>query len=324
MRFNMNIAIYKPFKKLFFVDDRQDNAAWSYEIVNLSQILIDHGHEVFIVSESDLDSIPIEELLIKFPHLHYFPGAIKNKARFDRIILWCGSFDLDQYKHEIVYILSKMTNRLDLALTDAKLIPRKDYLHEFDTIYLQGTKQLYSDTDHCGGLSELLLYKHNYTKTIDESIAQKDIEFYFGGTERDRLDDFIEYVWRPGHIVTTKTKFFGVENRTPRDEFMKTLDRTKYSVVITDVENNKNAFISPRPYECYIHDIVAFFDWKYDPNHYYCASDDYRRVHNYKEMRIKMNELNENQELYKHILTKQRQAIKPEFVSGEYVYENLK
>jgi len=320
----MNIAIYKPFKKLFFIDDREDNAAWSYEIVNMSQILIDHGHEVFIISESDLGSIPTQDLLTKYPHLHYYPNAIKDRAKFDRILLWCGSFALDKNGQNVINLLKEMTNRLDFALTDAKLVPEDATLFSFfDTIYLQGTRMIYSELDHCGGLSELLLYKFKYPRTLDEAITAKDIEFYFGGTERDRLDDFIEYVWRPGHLITTKTKFFGIENRTPRDEFKKTLDRTKYSVVITDIENNKNAFISPRPYECYIHDIVAFFDYKYDPDEYYCKHDDYRRVHNYKEMRIKMNELNSNPELYRNILAMQRSYIREDFVNGEYIYGQI-
>jgi hypothetical protein len=316
----MKIAIYKPFKKLFFVDDKEDNAAWSYEIVNMSQILRDHGHEVHIISDNDLDLRKDGQ----YPGIiNHFP--VQSDEKFDRILIWCGSFQLDTFGDEIITMLRKMTERLDFMLTDAKLTPTDPQkLAFFDNIYLQGTKALYTDNDVCGGLSELLLYKFEYPRTLDEAITSKDIEFYFGGTERDRLDDFIEYVWRPGHLITTKTKFFGLENRTPRDEFKKTLDKAKYSVVITDIQNNINHFISPRPYECYIHDIVAFFDYKYDPDEYYCKKDDYRRVHNYKEMRIKMNELNAHPELYRNILALQRDSIKENFVNGEYIYGIIK
>lgn len=314
----MNIGIYKPFKPLYFIDDKLDNAAWSYEIVNFAQIMVDNGHTVHILSPNDLpkDNSP-------------YKGITNNVGDFttplDRIVIWCGSFALDEFGDDIIETLRTITPRLDFMLTDYKLVPDdRDRLLYFDTIYVQATQSIYRQDDRFGALGELLCYKHEYKRTIDEAIKDKTTEFYFGGTERDRLDDFIEYVWRPGHLITTKTVFFNFENRIPRDEFMSTLDKAKYSIVITDVINNEKHFISPRPYELYIHDIVAFFDYKYDVDEHFCKKDSWFRVHNYKEMREKMNFLNNNSDAYKEALYVQRDQMTQDLIDGSYVYQCTK
>lgn len=321
----MTIGIYKPFKEIMFVDDRLDNAAWSYEMVNIAQIYAERGHNVVILSQNDLhkdtNKVWTQKGIYDWSDKLFNSEYMKT---LDRVMIWCGSFELDKYQDEIIQYLRAHTDRLDFFLTDKKLAPMNtNMLGLFDNIYVQGTLSLYSTNDKFGALGELLPYNFKYTKTIDEVIASKEIEFYFGGTERNRLDDFIEYVWRPGHLITTKTAFFNFENRIPRDEFMTTLDKAKYSVVITDVENNELHFISPRPYELYMHDIIAFFDYKYDADkhfdvHQFCI------VRNYKEMRQKMNEINNNVNLQKEILEHQRKQITKNIVNGNYVYNMTK
>jgi hypothetical protein len=321
----MTIGIYKPFKPLYFVDDTLDNAAWSYEIVHMSQILADQGHSVYILSENDLNDDESDYFQDK--NILDASKMIWDDEQFvfDRIIIWCGSFQLDKIGDEIIPFFKAHTPRLDFFLTDKKLIPETiEYLYMFDNIYVQSTLPIYTQDDKFGALGELLPYKHEWTRTVDEAIASKTTEFYFGGTERDRLDDFLEYVWRPGHLVTTKSQFLGIENRIDRNKFKETLDTAKYSVVITDVVNNEVHFISPRPYELYMHDIVAFFDYKYDADEHFCSKDDWRRVHNYKELRTKMNYLNENPEYYKQILEHQRAQITQDLIDGSYVYSMTK
>ncbi len=313
----MTIGIYKPFKPLYFIDDTLDTAAWSYEPVNFAKIMAEHGHEVFILSQNDLPTTDYE-----LTRIHSACGTFD--VQLDRIVVWCGSFEFDEFGDEIIEVLRAITPRLDFMLTDYKLVPKdNDRLLLFDTIYVQSTQNIYRQDDKFGALGERLCYDHKYTRTIDEMLDKKNIEFYFGGTERDRLDDFIEYVWRPGHLITTKTAFFNFENRIPRDEFMTTLDSTKYSIVITDVINNEKRFISPRPYELYIHDIVAFFDYKYDADNHF-NKHPMTVVHNYKEMRQKMNMINGDEALHREILQHQRQQITKDMISGQYVYEMIK
>ena len=297
----MKIGIYKPFKKTLFFDDSQDVAAWSYEIVNIAKIFAEREYEIYLLSENDLNEYDENKKIENIQST--LLENLSTNEKFDRIFIWCGSFELDKIGSKVIEILREKTTRLDFFLTDRKLTPDEKYLQMFDHIYLQGTKKIFTeDKDIIESTSELVLYKHEFKTSLEKSSNKKDIEFYFGGTERERLDDFIEYVWRPGHLITTKSKFFNIENRVERQEFLSNLDRTKYSVVITDVKNNEEHFISPRPYECYIHDIIPFFDFKYDPDEYYCSKDDFRRVKNYKEMREKMNFLNNTISKYRQIL----------------------
>lgn len=317
----MAIGIYKPFKEIMFVDDTLDNAAWSYEIVHIAQIYAERGHNVVILSPNDLskDPEPWAKKGIYDGQEMLFNDNVMTEL--DRVMIWCGSFELDKYQDEIITYLKSYAKRLDFFLTDKKLVPTDtNLLGLFDNIYVQGTLPVYKNDDKFGSLGELLPYKFEWDRTIEESIKLKETEFYFGGTERDRLDDFIEYVWRPGHLITTKTAFFNFENRIPRDEFMSTLDKAKYSVVITDVENNKLHFISPRPYELYMHDIIAFFDYKYDVDNHF-DKHPMTIVNSYKDMRQKMNEINANENLYKEILQHQRKQITKDITNGKYVYE---
>ena len=105
---------------------------------------------------------------------------------------------------------------------------------------------------------------------------------------------------------------------------MKLLDDTKFSIVIADVEYNENHFITPRPYEYYIHDIVAFTDNKYDPDGHLIPLDSWLRVNNYKELREKINFLVEHPEEHDKWVRWGRKQMEHEYVSGDYVYDCIK
>jgi hypothetical protein len=315
----MKVGIYKPFKKVFFHDDKEDNAAWSYEVVHVAKILAERGDEVYMLSETDLkDGV--------FERIH--PGSAEEVGmKYDRIIIWSGSFQLDKYKDEIIPMLAARTPRLDFMLTDLRLVPENKELYRlFNNIYTQATDiipGIPTDKQWYGGVAEFLPYKHEYKRSVEEAMEAKDTEFYFGGTERGRLMDFIEYVWRPGHVITTKTAFFRLENRCGRDDYMKLLEGTRFSIVIADVLYNENHFITPRPFEYYMHDIVCFVDNKYDPDFHLIPEDSWLRVHNYKELREKMNELIVNPALHRQWLLWGREQITPALTSGDYVYEQI-
>ena len=310
----MKIGIYKPFKKVFFHDDTEDNAAWSYEIVHVAKILAEHGHQVFMLSNTDLKDGAFHNISV---------GTIDD--HYDRIIIWSGTFSLDEHKDDIISMLAEKTPRLDFMLTDLRLVPidTEDY-KLFNKIYTQATAiipGIPADKQVYGGVAEFLPYKHQHRLSVKESLRLKKTGFYFGGTERGRLMDFIEYVWRPGHVITTKTAFFQLENRCTRDEYMRLLDDTKYSIVIADVEYNENHFITPRPYEYYMHDIVCFTDNKYDPDGHLIPLDSWLRVNNYKELKEKINFLDANPAEHEKWIEWGRTRITPEILSGEYVYE---
>lgn len=307
------IAIYKPFKKVFFVDDREDTAAWSFEVVTVAKIFAERGHTVYMLSETDLKGG-------EFPNIHV--GSMKEK--YDRIILFSGSFSLDPAGDSIIDKLRVITPRLDFLLTDLRLVPSTPtYYDKFDNIYTQATLPLEDIGGQYGGVAEFLPYKHEFKCTVEEAIKRKNIEFYFGGTERGRLDDFIEYVWRPEHTITTKTEFFNLNNRVTRDQYMILLEYSKFSIVIADVEYNENHFITPRPFENWMHDIIGFVDQKFDPDGHLVATDDWLRVSNYKEMKEKIEEVKKNPSLHVSLLKSQREMITQAITSGDYVYSLL-
>jgi len=309
------IALYKIFKPVFFHDDNSDVAAWSYEVVNLAKILFKNGHEVCMISESDLK----ENDDIKIGNINEW---------YSRIIIIGGTFKEDKYRDGVIKKLSKQCTRLDFILTDLALQPdNKDLYKYFTNIYTMASQPIIQAKDIWGfpipeiygGLAELRLYDIKM-----EEIPEKTIEFYFGGTERKRLDDFLEYIWRPGHVITTKSKFLGIENRSTRTEFLKTLSKTKYSICIADPECNEKHFMSPRPYECFVNDIIAFTDSKFDIDGKIIPKDSWLRVHNYKELREKMNELNENKEKYNEIIAWQHLQITEDKINGDYIYNIIK
>lgn len=313
----MKIGIYKPFKKVFFHDDAEDNAAWSYEVVHVAKIFAERGDQVFMLSETDLKD-----------------GVFSNIARgsiedtFDRIIIFSGTFKEDKHGEDIIAKLAAQTPRLDFLLTDLRLVPENKELYNlFNTIYTQATKPIPGipeEKQKYGGVAQFLPYKHEWSRTVEEAIKAKKTPFYFGGTERGRLDDYIEYVWRPNHVITTKTAFFNMENRVTRDEYMKLLDDTKYSIVIADVEYNQNHFITPRPYENFMHDIISFTDHKFDPDGTIIPLDHWLRVHNFKEMYEKIMHLEKEPMEREMLLDWQRLQVKNEYIRGDYVYETLK
>jgi hypothetical protein len=307
----MKIGVYKPFMPVYFDDDKDDMNAVSYEVVNVAKIFAERGHEMVMLSPTDLHRMDTP--------LHNIRDANEEDDRFDRIILYSGSFHLDENGDGIIPKLRKKTDRLDFLLTDLRLLPEnRALLHEFNHIYTQATRPIFGD-DTYGGVAEFYPYQK-----AEVEPGTKDIGYYFGGTERGRLDDFLEYVWRPDCLVTTKSATLGINNRVNRHEYKDLLDRAKYSVVIADEEYNDRHFITPRHYENISHNIVSFVDSKFDPDAHIIPHDDWRRVNNYIELREKINHLEANPLERERIAMEQWKEFKPEFVDGSYVYNKLR
>lgn len=121
-------------------------------------------------------------------------------------------------------------------------------------------------------------------------------------------------------MLTTKSAFLKLENRCTRDQYMSLLDDTQYSIVIADVDYNENYFITPRPFEYFIHDIVCFTDNKFDRDGHIIPLDSWLRVNNYKEMVDKIHELDADPQKKWEWIQWGRSKITPEIASGDYVY----
>jgi hypothetical protein len=306
----MKIGIYKPFKEVYFFDDSKDYAGWSYEVASVSKIFADRGHDVYMLSASDLDYSPEYDSCDNKIYNKSFANDIKF---FDRIFYFCGTTETD--KPTILEELRAKTDRLDLILTDLKLKPERFDL--FDNVYTQS--EIYGKYN---GLPEIVFYNDAH-RDVDESIKNKTMKCYFGGTERNRVDDFFEYVWRPEFMVKGKSELLRFNNRIGRTDNFKLWTEAKYTITIADIDYNDIGFITPRYYDNIRFNVVGFVDYKYDKHGHCLKLNDWRRVHNYKEMIDKMNYLDDNPEEYRRILLEQRNEIKKEYITGEFTYHCL-
>lgn len=311
----MKIGIYKPYKKIFFHDDINDLSAVSYEVVNVCKIFAERGHEIVMLSKSDLKENP------KLKNISQ--GDIKNQQKFDRIFLFSGTFEKDKYGEEIIPLLKDMTNRLDFILTDLRLLPQVSNYRYFSKVYTQATKPLAfipsSIPQQYGGVSEFYCYNLQPRKDL-----LKTLNFVFCGTERGRLNDILEYIRRPEVIWIGKSKTFDFDNRVDRKEFKRILDRTRFSITIADENYNKNHFITPRPHEHAHHNIINFIDSKFDPDEHFETKDSWFRVNNYLELYQKLQKLIKDPEVIKLRLKEQQEFLKiPTFKNGDYVYKRL-
>jgi hypothetical protein len=306
----MNIGLYKVCYEVCFHDDANDLHAISYEVVNLAKIFASHGDKVSMLSKSDLVDGKLEGIV---------NGNLEQ--RYDRIILVGGVFAKEK-DQQIVEHLRAVTDRLDFYLTDIRCTPQNQHDWElFDNVYTQATRNISfvpRDDQQYGGVSELACFGSTPTH------EQKDIVYSFGGTERGRLGDLIEYVWRPDCVWTGKSQFFDIDTRVDRPTYLDVMDRTKYSIVIMDTVYNNEHFITPRHYEHCIRGIVSFMDAKCDPDEHLMKHNDFRRVNNYFELKNKMNQLESDDVFRQAILRNQIAEVPEPFVNGDYVYSILK
>ena len=259
----MNIGIYKPGKCVYFYETEFDHASWSIEVTQIAKLFVSKGHHVIMLSDTDL--IPSEHLT-----------TVIDRP-IDRIYVFNGVGLTD----DILEGLKRYTSDIRLIVTDLKLIPTN--LTPYSHIYTQ-SKQLYE----YGAIQEGILFGVKQP----EYGPFKDINIYFGGTERNRLNDCIEYLWRPDVIWKGKSEFFGFNNYIPYHEHINMLKRTKYTIIIGDESYNSIGFVTPRFYECALYGVIPFVDTKFDPNELILPHGHFLRVSSYREMMQKIDKLN--------------------------------
>ena len=74
----MDVGIAKIGKKVFFHDNKEDYAAWSEEVVKTYQIFKDFGHNVDILTDSDLRDDEKRPLLIRYDRIYVFNGPVQS------------------------------------------------------------------------------------------------------------------------------------------------------------------------------------------------------------------------------------------------------
>ena len=142
---------------------------------------------------------------------------------------------------------------------------------------------------------------------------------------RNRHSDFLEYVYRPNVKYNAKVMLPGlfVDNRVGREEYLKSLKKATYSIVIADIDYNDVGFITMRHYENAMNGVISFIDHKYDRYFTMISAWDWRRVTSFVDMMAKIKELEENPVKKSNILDFQKTEILDSYISGKACYDIL-
>lgn len=302
----MTVGIYKIGKEIQ-VEQKTDFAGWSIEPLNIGRIFKEHGIDVHLLSGIIGDN----------------PFFNDTKKIYDNILLFCGPISLENNK-QIFQDLESRTNNLMLFVSDLKLFTKEYQQTDFKTIFWNSIRtkavgEPFANSKNLvyNGCPQLMAYQHQ------PNTVEKDILLYFGGGERGRTVDFFEYVYRPEVKTHIKSTTFGYDTRVGRDEYLKTLQRSKYSIVIADGEYNVNGFLNTRHVENMINGVISFVDRKYDEDCVLTPKDDFRRVSSYHEMMSKIKFLESNKEPKDLLIAKQQLQINS-WIDGEFVFELYK
>lgn len=293
----MRIGIYKIGKKVYFYENTEDHASWSFEVTQVARILASQNNQVFMLSDTDYN----------YTEKNIYRDTVEP---LDKIFVFNGMLtDLEEYA--LINKLKYLSSNINYILTDLALMTK--HASYYEHIYSQ-SHQLYE----YGAIQQAAVFGY---KPIGYQC--KDIMYYFGGTERNRLNDIIEYIHRPDCKWTGKSAFFNKNEYIPFDEHVKLLKRALSTIVIGDERYNPIGFVTPRYYECIAYDVIAFVDKKFDIDELIMPMNDWCRVSSYKELYEKQQELIKNPSRYDEILALQRSRITREMVDGINIYKFL-
>jgi len=294
----MKIGIYKVGRPICFGTNPDDHSAISIEVTRIIDMFAKKGHTVHILSESD-----------------YIPQSIENVSReapetLDKAFVFNGKGDYTA----AIKSLSQLTTKLCLIVTDLSLMPKGADLMSFSQVSTQ------SETYHTyGAIEQQECYGYNPANVG----YPKSIDFYFGGTERGRSKEFIEYVVRPNVRWRGKSDTLDIVNYVPYYEHIELMKKTTYSIVIADEAYNTVGFVTPRYYECLRYDVIAFVSMQYDPNQTLIKVTDFRRVAGYADLLHKMKKIEQSRKLYCELIEQQRAEITQAMCRGDNIINNL-
>lgn len=280
----MDISIFKPGRPILFEDAfRYDTSGWSAEIKGFIYLLEKIGHKVNIISETDNEDYKFE-------------------MKPELIFVFNGLFSDQTYATLRSYDCPKV-----MCVTDLSLLWERDI---GDILAVIGQGPSYIKLSNGSTLDTHYPFHAMLCMKYERKERKKLHRYVFGGNERNRLKKIMEYVYRPGCIWFGKSAFIGFRNKIPFDEMQKTLEQTKYSIVIADKEYDEVGFCTQRYFELICNDVIAFIDNDYDNKSMLVNQTDYRRVEDYIDLYDKMRFLDEDKNMYEEILDEQRKQIK--------------
>lgn len=296
----MNIAIYKPAKKIYFYRNEEDHASWSTEVVNIAKLLASKGHQVFILSETDY----VE------PRIPNIFSSISNDIKLDKVFIFNGMWK-DREEEKVLSMFMIDTNDISYILSDMRLMTKNP--GQYRKIFTQ-SKRLYD----YGYIQEHVMIPGMHWEVKNP----KTIKYYFAGTERNRTKDFMEYVNRPECEWYGKSETLGINKYIPHHEHVMKLKKAKYTICIADVNYNENGFVNDRYYEAAREGVICFGDSKWDPDELIMRKDDWRRVSSYEELHGKIDVLEKDKTKYLQLLGFQQSRLADK-CNGINIYNEL-
>ena len=292
----MRIGFYKPLKKIYFKENKEDHSSWSIECVNIMKILAANYNKVYILTETDYEENMIDHITAVPP------------VKLDRIFVMNGNFVNPAEEEQL---LLSYNCPIDIIVTDLALF------HDWPFI-----REKYSQSKQLG------IYAHIEENQLFQYVPsekyKKTIDYYFGGTERKRTKAFFEYIYRPNCLWKGKSQSLNIIDYVPEKKHLSYLNKTKTTIVIGDETYNHIGFVTPRFYECIIHNVVCFFEYDFDPDELIISKKSWFRVSSYQEFYTKQKQLLNNEELWKAKLQEQQALITYSMIAGSNIYNALK
>lgn len=168
---------------------------------------------------------------------------------------------------------------------------------------------------------------------------KKDNEFIMtlnSGTDAFRFKYLQKWIfpYRPNEIIygrwTQGTIATEIENAGLQKNFVMrgmsemedVMWRSRYTFVVPATKKNGNNFLTQKVYSMLYYGIIPFWSkTDYDTDYLYSDLPDYLRVETPAELWAKVDELNNNDMLYRELLKKLYDALLPKYFSLDFVHE---
>lgn len=276
----MKIAIYKPYKTIYWNDIAKDTNVWSRECVNFSKLLADNGHEVYLLSTTDYQNT--------YKNVHVCLNY--KDMKFDVLVVFNGAFSRQSMSEETV-LKDINTNKTILLGSDLDLL-MQEHNHDLYDIILTATPERITKNAKYGSVQDYHMYKETIYKGGWEIRKKQGL---FIGQDRHKIEKFMEYIFRPNIDFFGKCQKLNIDKIIPRNIAYDLLRQYLYSIVFFDNRVNDIGFVTARPLELMLFGLIPFVDSSYDKYELQFKKDSYLRVNNYEEFYEKTQNLNKQQ-----------------------------
>ena len=297
----MKINIYKPCKTIFWNDIAKDTNVWSREIVGLSKLLADRGHEVVLTSSTDYNG----------NYNNVSRGQIYDKC--DVFVVFNGAFSKQEIKENKVLEAANCEKKVLIA-SDLDLTKTEHELDEYDYVLTATKKQICKNSEY-GAVEHYHMYKQEMYKGGWEVRQHRGV---FIGHDRHKVEKMLDYVIRPDIDFYGKMESLNINKIIDRQTAYNILKTRTYSPVFFDKRVEDLDFVTARPLELMLFGVVPFIDIRYDMGELQFKLSDHRRVRNYQEMYEKAQNMGKDEFLY---LQKKGFAQLSEIMTGDLAYQ---